>query len=163
MAPGGNAEVPQTRLRCRPTPSRGFCRASSTASSAALPLTIRLAVVRMPSRWARTTAWLMECERPKSSALMMSRRPASRRPIVGNQRAGAEPIPGAEDKKQFLKFADARRRGVKHVELLGFEFLQQPPIDRAHQLGGAHGTAVFVGQRLARFAVELTRAVRHAA
>ena len=45
------------------------------AASLNAALTIRLALVRMPSRCARTTAWLMECERPKSSALTMSRRP----------------------------------------------------------------------------------------
>ena len=37
--------------------------------------TIKLAVVKMPSRCARMTASLMECERPKSSALTMRRQP----------------------------------------------------------------------------------------
>jgi len=40
-------------------------------------LTMRLAVVRMPSRWARTTAALMPCDRPKSSALTTNRRDAA--------------------------------------------------------------------------------------
>ena len=47
----------------------------ATASSQAGSFTIKLAVVRMPSRCARTTAALMECERPKSSALTMRRHP----------------------------------------------------------------------------------------
>src|SRR5437867_5936544 len=183
---GASAELPQTRLRCRPTPRRGFARASSMASAAAAPLTIRLAVVRMPSRCARRTAWLMECERPKSSALTISRRagersdevlkywdgedavlqhsitpslhfPAPSGSIIGNQGAGGEPVPGAQDEEEFLRFTDARKRGSENVELLRFEFLQQPPIDRAHQLGGAHRTAVLVGERLAGFAIELSR------
>jgi hypothetical protein len=40
-------------------------------------LTIKLAVVRMPSRWARMTAALIEAERPKSSALTIRRRGAA--------------------------------------------------------------------------------------
>src|SRR2546427_9201944 len=72
----GKAERPQTSVKWRPTPSRGFSRARATASSQAASFTIKLAVVRMPSRWARMTAALMPRERPKSSAFTMSRRVA---------------------------------------------------------------------------------------
>ena len=49
-------------------------RARRTASAAAAPATIKLAVVSTPSRWARSTAWLTAGERPKSSADTMTRR-----------------------------------------------------------------------------------------
>src|SRR2546429_624221 len=69
---GSSADLPQTRLRCRPTPSRGFCRASSTASPAAAPFTIRLAVARIRSRGARRTAPFCERDRPRSWRLRIS-------------------------------------------------------------------------------------------
>src|SRR5690349_8980274 len=111
----------------------------------------------MPSRWARTTASLMERDRPKSSALTMSRRTASGRPIVWNEGASGQPIPGAEDEEQLLRLAHARRRGIKYVECLRFELLEQPPVHRSHQLGRPHRTAVLGRQRLTRLAVEVAR------
>src|SRR6266536_6029984 len=130
----------------------------------------------------------MECERPKSSALTMSRRdgersdgvleywdgeeaelqqsitpslrfPAPSGSIIWNERAGGEPVPGAENEEEFLRFTDAGGCGIENVELLRLEFLQQAPIDRAHQFGGAHRTAVLVRERLAGFAVELPRPI----
>ena len=47
-----SAEWPISRVRCNPTPSRGFAFASSTASSNPASLTIKLAEVRMPSQCA---------------------------------------------------------------------------------------------------------------
>src|SRR5204863_82963 len=56
ISPPGAAGLPCARTRCRPTPRRGLSRASATASAAASPVTMRLVLVRIPSRWARTTA-----------------------------------------------------------------------------------------------------------
>ncbi len=44
-----------TRTTCRPTPSLGMVLARATASAKASPETIRLAAVRIPSRWACST------------------------------------------------------------------------------------------------------------
>src|SRR6185437_1490645 len=173
----GNAEWPIRSVRCRPTPRRGICFASSTASAQCGSLTIRLAVVRMPSRWARMTASLMDCERPKSSAFTISRRAAtlpagvagrssaprvSDAAIAGRGGAGNEAAPGAENEEQFLAFAEPRRCGAENVELLVLEFPQQPPVDGAHEFGGDHRAAVFGRQRLTRQLIELFRARGHA-
>src|SRR5208282_2958419 len=139
MADGGKADRPHTRARCKPTPRPGFWRARATASSAAASLTMRLAVVRMPSRWARMTAWLMAWERPKSSALTIRRRLASRDAIVGRGRAQEQAAPGAENEKGFLAFAQARGARPENLEMPALQLAQQPPINRAHQLGGGHG------------------------
>jgi hypothetical protein len=53
---GGSAECPHSSVRCRPTPSLGFSFASATASSKPGSFTIRLALVKIPSRCARMTA-----------------------------------------------------------------------------------------------------------
>src|SRR5260370_30460198 len=141
----GKAEWPQIRVRCRPTPRRGFCRARATAWSQAGSLTIKLAVVKMPSRCARMRAWLMEAERPKSSALTMRRRsgitPILSRAIVGRHRARGQPIPGAENEQDFLSLVQPRWTGTEDVEAPALEFAQQAPIDRAHEFGGDHRTA----------------------
>src|SRR5579862_8532935 len=175
----GKADLPQTNVKCRPTPSLGFSRANSTASSHPVSLTIKLAVVRMPSRCACTTASLMECERPKSSALTMSRRPESgvrssefgveetggmtrglaqdslRYSVVRGCRAEGEPQPGPENQQGFLYFIQAGGFRAEHIESLLLQFLQQPPIDRAHQLSGDHGVAVLDGQGLPCLAVKM--------
>src|SRR5688572_15592451 len=108
---------------CKPTSRRGFTLAMITASSHATSPTIRLAVVRIPSRCARMTASLIDFERPKSSALTMSRRRASGRAIVRDDFARGEPQPSAEDEENLLAFADARRFRTEHVELARFQFL----------------------------------------
>ena len=48
--------VPHSNVRCKPTPSFGFSFASATASSKPGSFTIRLALVKIPSRCARMTA-----------------------------------------------------------------------------------------------------------
>ena len=47
---GGSAACPISKVRCKPTPSCGFCFASFTAPSNPRSFTIKLAVVRMPSQ-----------------------------------------------------------------------------------------------------------------
>src|SRR4051812_43396526 len=74
---------------------------------------------------------------------MMSRRRASGRAIVRDERAGKDAEPSAQDEHQLLTFADARECGTEDIELLRFELLQQAPIDRAHQFRGSHRAAVF--------------------
>src|ERR1043166_5367035 len=143
-------------------PSFGFCFASATASSKATSFTIRLAEVRIPSRCARTTASLMECERPKSSALTMSRRRASGRAIVRNDLAGSQTKPGAQDEKNFLSLADASRFGTEDVERARFEFPQQTPINRTHQFRCRHRATILRRQRFARETIEMFRALSHA-
>src|SRR5271156_2528708 len=127
MADGGNADRPHTRARCKTPPKPGFWRARAIASSAAASLTMRLAVVRMPSRWARTTAWLMAWERPKSSALTIRRRLASRDAIVGRGRAQGEPAPGAKNEKGFLAFAQACGPRPEDLKPPALQLAQQPP------------------------------------
>src|SRR5215472_16606478 len=73
MRCGGRAAGPSMTTRCSPTRRPGSALARRTASAAAGAATIRLAEVRMPSRWARSTPSLMASERPKSSAVMMRR------------------------------------------------------------------------------------------
>src|SRR5258705_11237101 len=60
--------------RWSPPPSRGLLRAIGTASLNPASFTIRLAVVRIPSRCARSTALFILEDRPKSSALTIRRR-----------------------------------------------------------------------------------------
>ena len=124
MLSGGKAEWPYIRVRCNPTPRLGFSRASATASSQAGSFTIRLAVVRMPSRCARITASLIEAERPKSSALTISRRGVESGlgrlgAIAWRRRPGNEPAPGAQDEQRLLAPAQARALGAEDVEPLG--------------------------------------------
>src|SRR3974390_1800340 len=107
------------------------------------------------------TAWLMELERPKSSALKMSRRPGSGRAIVWRHRAGGETQPGAQNQPHFLPRAEAGRFRPKDVEIPGFELLQQPPVNRAHQFGGDHGPAVRGWEGRSRPPVEFPRAAGH--
>ena len=47
------------------------------------------------------------------------------------------------------------RAGAEDVELLSFQFEQQPPVNRPHQFGGDHGTPVFRGQGHPGEAVEI--------
>src|SRR5262249_31204607 len=72
ISAGGNADCPQTNTRWSPTASRGRSFASSTACSKALPPTIRLVLVRMPSSKARIMARLTASEYPKSSPLTIN-------------------------------------------------------------------------------------------
>ena len=76
VGPNGPAQDdgPSITTRCSPTPRPGSTRARRTASAAAGPATIRLAVERMPCRWAISTASLTSADRPKSSAETMTRR-----------------------------------------------------------------------------------------
>src|SRR5665213_197127 len=154
-------ELPQTRVKCSPTPSFGFWRAKAIASSAAGSLTIKLVVVRMPSRWARMTASLIERERPKSSALTIRRRTASRGSIVGHSGAGNQLAPGAEDEQDFLAFVQAGRARTKNLEAAALKLAEKPPIDRTHQLRRRHGTAVLSRQGLAGQAVKFAGLLRH--
>src|SRR5579883_579499 len=73
MRSGGRVGRPSTKVRCSPTPSRGMARVRATASAAAGSPTMRLAQVRIPCRWARSTASLTASSSPKSSAVTMRR------------------------------------------------------------------------------------------
>src|SRR5215470_10045905 len=75
----GRTGRPSTRTRCRPTRNVGRRRARSTASAAARPATIRLALDKIPFLCASSTASLMAMSRPKSSAQTISFFTARRR------------------------------------------------------------------------------------
>jgi hypothetical protein len=70
---GGSTGRPSTSTRCNPTRKPGLRRARATASSAAGPLTIKLAAVRMPVRCAVSTASFTSTAAPKSSAVTIRR------------------------------------------------------------------------------------------
>ena len=59
--------------------------------------------------------------------------------------------------------AEPGRLRAEDVELLRFQFLQQPPVNRAHQFGGDHGPAVFGGQGFSREPVKISGAAGDAA
>ena len=121
MRRAAKAECPQSSVRCKPTPSFGFSRASATASSHAGSFTIRLAVVRMPSRWARMTAWLIEAERPKSSALTISRRrdrARARRHSLGDAAPETNRHQERRISRVFCPPVQARQLGAEDVEPL---------------------------------------------
>jgi hypothetical protein len=71
-SPGAETALPPTNTRWHPTPRLGTARARSTASSNASPLAIRVALVRMPSRCARTIPSFTPRVNPKSSAFRIS-------------------------------------------------------------------------------------------
>src|SRR5690242_2189784 len=116
----GSAECPHNKVRCKPTPRPGFSLAQATASVQAGSLTIRLAVVRIPSWCARMTAWLIEWDRPKSSAFTMSRRRQpgaglASDPITRGHRAESEPVPGARNQQQLLALVQPGWAWTEHV------------------------------------------------
>src|SRR5882724_2122031 len=69
IADGGSVGLPSTSTICRPTRRRGIFLASAAASPAAGAETIKLAAVRMPSRWPCSTASFTSSAMPKSSAV----------------------------------------------------------------------------------------------
>src|ERR1039457_5716994 len=68
----GATESPPVRTRWHPIPNFGLAMARSTASSNAGPFAISVALVRIPSRWARTIPSLTPRVYPKSSALRIN-------------------------------------------------------------------------------------------
>src|ERR1051326_4034522 len=97
------------------------------------------------------TAWLMDAERPKSSALTINRRTCAASPsdaIVRRHRAGNQSPPGLEYEQSFLAFVQARQFRAEDGELLPLKFSQQSPINRAHQFSRGHRAAILRGQRL---------------
>ena len=88
------------------------------------------ALVKMPSRCARMTAVLMEDERPKSSALTIRRLSGSA--IICSDISRGGPQPGAEDQQNLLRFVQSGRARAEDVEFFAFQFLEQPPVNRAH-------------------------------
>src|SRR5438067_1509907 len=177
---GESAECPCNNVRCNPTPSVGFSRASLTASANPGSLTIRLALVRMPSWCARMTASLMLAEPPKSSALTISLRASaveagvgatvasclpeitsSRSAIVRHHSSGKHAIQRAQNQQQLLSAAHARRIRAEDIEALQFQFAEQPPIDRSHQLCRGHRAPVLFRQNLARTLIVTPRVLSH--
>src|SRR6185295_6326137 len=69
---GGSVGLPSTSTRCSPTRRRAIALARATASPAAGAETMRLAAVRIPSRWPCSTASLTSGAAPKSSAVTIS-------------------------------------------------------------------------------------------
>src|SRR5438045_437020 len=76
--------------------------------------------------------------------------------IIGRDGAGDEPAPGAQDQQEFLALGEAGGLRAEDVEALPFQFTQQAPIDRAHQLSGDHGATVGSGKGLASQAIKMT-------
>src|ERR1017187_9390861 len=110
------------------------------------------------------TAWLMELERPKSSALTIRRRGIETRPvrlvaIIGRFRAGYVSPPGEQDEQQLFPPAQARHLRAENVEALPLQLAEQRPIDRPHQLGRDHRRAVGGGQGLGGEPIEMTGAL----
>src|SRR5204863_612864 len=68
----GTSAAAGSSSRCRPTLSAGDSRARAAACSAADRCTIRLVLVRIPSRCASTIPRLTPWLKPKSSAVTMS-------------------------------------------------------------------------------------------
>src|ERR1035437_5626 len=108
------------------------------------------------------TAWLIEAERPKSSAFTTRRRGGELDAIVVGPTARGESQPGAQNEQGLLSLVKAGYLGTKNVEALPLQLAQQPPIDRPHQLGGHHRTAVRGGQGLAGQPIAMPGALSHA-
>src|SRR5438045_9139571 len=89
----------------------------------------------------------MVAERPKSSAFTIKRRGFSARSIIGNHGSGKQPVPRAANEQKFLSLAQASGMRTKDIETLEFQFAQQTPVNRTHQLGGGHRPAVLSRQR----------------
>jgi hypothetical protein len=112
-----NAGRPSTSTRCSPTRSRGMRRARATASAAADPDTMRLAAVKIPRRWAVSTASLTSGAAPKSSAVTIKRfkrhpsrpGPPSRRGPHRSCRRATEP---AASRSPRSKAPSSRGRGA---------------------------------------------------
>src|SRR5581483_3661818 len=149
---GGEAECPCSNVKCKPTPSFGFSFANFTASSKPGSFTIKLALVKMPSRCAQITASLAECDRPKSSALTISRLDVA---IIGCCRAQRESQPRLENQGELVWLGQFQRLCAKDIEFISFQFLQQPPIDRAHQFSSDHRFAVFRRQSFLRQSIKI--------
>ena len=78
------------------------------------------------------TAALMEADRPKSSALTMSRRGELADAIVRHPVAAPDAVPAAQDEKRFVKLGQACFAKFKDIEAAAFQFAEELPIDRAH-------------------------------
>src|ERR1017187_6129040 len=151
---GGSAAWPISNVRCRPTPSCGFSFASFTASAKPGSLTIKLALVKMPSRCARMTAAFTEGERPKSSALTISRR-FSRLAIAGRSGADGKAQPRLENQRELVRLAQFQRLRAENIKFSALQFLQQLPINGTHQFGGDHGFPVFGRQGFLRQRIKM--------
>src|SRR4051812_38369231 len=79
---------------------------------------------------------------------------SSRTAVIGDDRAGKHSIPRAQNEKELLTAAQAGRMGPEDVEALQFQFAQEAPVNRTHQLRGRHGTPIGFRQRLARLLIE---------
>src|SRR5882724_8360217 len=153
----GSAECPISKVRCSPTPRLGFSLASATAAAKPASFTIKLAVVKMPSRCARMTASFTECERPKSSALTM-RRCFLGLAIAGRGRAAGMAQPRLKNKRELVRLGQFQRLRTEDVKSSALQFLQQLPIDGTHKLGGDHGFAIFGRQSFLRERIKMFRA-----
>src|SRR6266850_3145929 len=104
----------------------------------------------------------MERERPKSSALTMRRREPRLNAIVWRHCTRSEAVPCAQDEQKLLAFVQARLFWAEDVEALALEFVQQSPIDRAHEFGGYHGTAVGCGESVLGHPIKMAGALADA-
>ena len=120
----------------------------------------------------------MEWERPKSSALTMRRRPdcglriadcgferdpvISRRAIIRSRRSQNKTQPRLENQRELVRLAQFQRSRAEDIEAVRFEFLQQPPVNQAHQFSSHHGAPVLRGQHFAGEAIKIFSAAGNA-
>src|SRR5690242_11956619 len=119
------------------------------------------------------TASLILAEAPKSSALTISLRgraaeaaeeatvascrpeiTSSRNAVVRHHRARKHPIPGAQNQQQLLPAAQPGGIRAKDIEALQFQFPEQPPVNRSHQLRGGHRAPVSFRQSFPRLLIK---------
>src|SRR5438093_1488701 len=88
---------------------------------------------------------------------------ASRGTIIWRNRARNKPAPGPKDEQDFLSLVQARQLGAEDLELTPLQLAQEAPIDRAHQFGSHHRTAIHNRQGLVRQPIEIPGTPGHAA